>query len=140
MIDIEKLKKNAYDYLASVTDEELLRDLRECGLHLESEQSCFFNKAISMKLDSQEVFLHEPKEIYSTQHFYDEVDENVLPSLLDISVKITDNNSYQYAFSNREEVSVLGTVVQGENRVIEFAEKKLSTENHVTLGYHPAAA
>jgi hypothetical protein len=34
-IDFEKLSKELEDYLDSVTDEELLQELIECGLRLE---------------------------------------------------------------------------------------------------------
>jgi hypothetical protein len=34
-IDFEKLSKELLDYLDSVTDEELLQELIECGLQLE---------------------------------------------------------------------------------------------------------
>jgi hypothetical protein len=34
-IDFEKLSKELADYLDSVTDEELLQELIECGLQLE---------------------------------------------------------------------------------------------------------
>lgn len=34
-IDLEKLSKELEDYLDSVTDEELLQELIECGLRLE---------------------------------------------------------------------------------------------------------
>jgi hypothetical protein len=36
-IDFEKLSKELLDYLDSVTDEELLQELIECGLQLEEE-------------------------------------------------------------------------------------------------------
>lgn len=36
-IDFEKLSKELLDYLDSVTDEELLQELIECGLQLEGE-------------------------------------------------------------------------------------------------------
>lgn len=36
-IDYEKLKQEIFDYLDSVSDEELLQDLIECGLKLEED-------------------------------------------------------------------------------------------------------
>lgn len=36
-VDFEKLSKELLDYLDSVTDEELLQELIECGLQLEGE-------------------------------------------------------------------------------------------------------
>ena len=34
-IDIDKLRKETFEYLDSISDEELLNDLIECGLELE---------------------------------------------------------------------------------------------------------
>lgn len=36
-VDFEKLSKELLDHLDSVTDEELLQELIECGLQLEEE-------------------------------------------------------------------------------------------------------
>lgn len=36
-IDIEKLSKELLDHIDSLTDEELLQELIECGLQLEEE-------------------------------------------------------------------------------------------------------
>lgn len=36
-IDLEKLKKELRDHIDSLTDEELLQELIECGLQLEGE-------------------------------------------------------------------------------------------------------
>ena len=87
-----------------------------------------------MKLDSQEDFLHEPKDAYSALYFQDEADDNTLQHLMDISLKIPDNDGCQYNFSNRDELSVSKTLIQGENHVI------VLTDNYKTSSYNPAAA
>lgn len=56
-IDLEKLKKELLDHIDSLTDEELLQELIECGLQLEESESmekdCF-----NCKNEKTEICIH----------------------------------------------------------------------------------